>query len=136
MMEVLDMCDGKQAGIGLLVDLKKQRIRIRRTTIHQLGDPEYIQLLVNPEDRIVAIRAVDQETSRDQTHWIGGKLRSHSGNSLDIHSRSFMEALASLVKGLDFGNTYTLSGAILFNARMAVFPLKTIRKMPGEGEVP
>lgn len=127
------MCERKQSDVGILVDLKKQRIRIRRTTVHQLGDPEYIQLLVNPEDRIVAIRAVDHETSRDQTHWIGGKLRSRSGNSIDIHSLSFMEALASLVNGLDFGNSYSLSGTILSGARMAVFPLKTIRKMSGEG---
>ena len=130
------MCEGKQADVGLVVDLKKQRIRIRRTTIHQLGDPEYIQLLVSPEDRIVAIRAVDQETSGDQTHWIGGKLRSHSGRSIDIHSRSFMEALASHVDGLGFGNSYALSGAILASNRMAVFQLKTIRKMSGEREVP
>ena len=130
LLEVLSMCEGKQADVGLVVDLKKQRIRIRRTTIHQLGDPEYIQLLVSPEDRIVAIRAVDQETSGDQTHWIGGKLRSHSGRSIDIHSRSFMEALASL------GNSYALSGAILASNRMAVFQLKTIRKMSGEREVP
>ena len=52
----------------ILVDLKKRRIRIRKSTLHQLGDPEYIQLLVDPTDRMVAIRAVDHETTRDQKH--------------------------------------------------------------------
>lgn len=32
----------------LLIDMKKYRIRIRKQTLHQLGDPSYIQLLINP----------------------------------------------------------------------------------------
>ncbi len=32
----------------LCIDLKKNRIRIHRQTLHLLGDPDYIQLLVNP----------------------------------------------------------------------------------------
>ena len=34
----------------LCIDLKKNRIRIHKLTLHMLGDPEYIQLLVNPQD--------------------------------------------------------------------------------------
>ena len=37
-------------------DLKKNRIRIHKLTLHMLGDPEYIQLLVNPQDSMIAIR--------------------------------------------------------------------------------
>ena len=111
----------------ILVDLKKRRIRIRKSTLHQLGDPEYIQLLVDPTDRMVAIRAVDHETTRDQTHWIGRKLRA-GGKSIEIHSLSFMEALRSLVDGLDFGHSYHISGVLLPNERMAVYKLGTMRE--------
>ena len=45
----------------IVVDLKKFRIRIHRPTLHAIGDPKLIQLLVNPEKRAVAIRAVGHE---------------------------------------------------------------------------
>ena len=38
----------------LCIDLKKNRIRIHKLTLHMLGDPEYIQLLVNPQDSMIA----------------------------------------------------------------------------------
>lgn len=40
----------------LCIDLKKNRIRIHKLTLHMLGDPEYIQLLVNPCTHMIAIR--------------------------------------------------------------------------------
>ena len=40
----------------LCIDLKKNRIRIHKLTLHMLGDPEYIQLLVNPQDSMIAIK--------------------------------------------------------------------------------
>lgn len=40
----------------LCIDLKKKRIRIHKQTLHLLGDPEYIQLLVNPTAKIIAIK--------------------------------------------------------------------------------
>lgn len=51
----------------MCVDLKQFRIRIYKTTLHSLGDPKYIQILVNPNDKAVAIRSVDVEMSGDQT---------------------------------------------------------------------
>ncbi len=46
----------KQKPCISIVDRTKKRIRIHRTTLHLLGDPEYIQLLVNPDSRTIAIR--------------------------------------------------------------------------------
>lgn len=40
----------------LCIDLKKNRIRIHKLTLHLLGDPDYIQLLVNPSEGVIAIR--------------------------------------------------------------------------------
>lgn len=40
----------------LCIDLKKNRIRIHKLTLHMLGDPEYIQLLVNPDSHMIAVK--------------------------------------------------------------------------------
>lgn len=37
------------------IDLKKDRIRIHRATLHMIGDPSFINLLVNPVSRTLAI---------------------------------------------------------------------------------
>ena len=48
-----------QAGIS--IDTKEYRIRIHKRTIHLLGDPEYIQILVNPVKCQIAIRPSTQK---------------------------------------------------------------------------
>ncbi len=35
----------------ICIDFKKNRIRIHRNTLRQIGNPEYIQLLVNPDQK-------------------------------------------------------------------------------------
>ena len=40
----------------LCIDLKKNRIRIHKCTLHLLGNPEYIQILVNPDRHMLALR--------------------------------------------------------------------------------
>ena len=71
------------------IDLKKARIRIFKTTIHALGDPKHIQLLVNPVNKTVAIRSVEKEVSGDQAH----RVKLVSGDSYEIYSRSFISKL-------------------------------------------
>ena len=39
----------------LVIDAKKNRLRIYKTTLHELGDPKYIQLLVDPDQRNLVI---------------------------------------------------------------------------------
>ena len=64
---------------NLSVDLKKGRLRIHKAVLHSLGDPKYIQLLVNPEAMAVAVLRVDAPRSGDPVHKIT-KERLHSEN--------------------------------------------------------
>ena len=47
------MTDSIQTGTIMSIDPKKHRIRIYKSTLHALGDPMYIQLLVSTTRRIV-----------------------------------------------------------------------------------
>ena len=61
---------------SLLIDLKKNRIRIHKATLHLLGDPDYIQFLVNPENLSLVIRcSVKADSLALHIRWnlIGGK---------------------------------------------------------------
>lgn len=44
----------------LSIDLKKSLIRIHRNTLRLLGDPDYIQLMINPNSKMIAIKAGEQ----------------------------------------------------------------------------
>ena len=67
-------------------------ICIHKALFRQLGEPRYIQLLVNPDEGVVAIQTVDKEMSGGQTHRIVEK-RMHSENSYEIYSRPFIRKL-------------------------------------------
>lgn len=126
------MFDRTSEGSVLLVDMKKDRIRIRKATLHQIGDPSYIQLLVNPKTLAVAIRAVDIEISGDQTYRIGRRLKD-SSNYIEIRSRPFIQRLRLIATGLDFGRSYHIFGHIIPNERAAVYYLKTMRPTTEDG---
>ena len=53
---------------AIFIDQKKYRIRIYKRTLHMLGDPKFIQLLINPEDLLIIVRAANQSGS--MTHRI------------------------------------------------------------------
>ena len=55
------MSDTCNAVVTMAVDTKKYGIRIHKALFRQLGEPRYIQLLVNPDDGVVAIQTVEKE---------------------------------------------------------------------------
>lgn len=121
------MPDSQIFETGLSIDLKKYRIRLYKSALHQIGDPKYIQLLVNPFRMAVAVRAVESDGAEAQAHKVSSRLMS-SSNSVEIYSRAFVEKLCAVIGGLDPKYTYLLSGTVLPEKKLAVFSLKTIRK--------
>lgn len=114
--------------VSLSVDMKKYRLRVHKAMLHQLGDPSYIQLLVNPSSKMVAIKAMAKASSGDHAHRVS-KHALLSDNSVEIYSQSFIVKLKEVTPDLDFGTTYRMSGNVLPSAGLAVFSLKSITKV-------
>ena len=119
------MSDNNSPIVLLSVDMKKYRIRIHKATLHLLGDPPYIQLLINPASSIVALKSVYRSTSKDQTHRVPRKTL-RSSNSVEIYSKYFIDRLNELVPDLTDGNCYHMNGTIIPSEKMAVFSFKTL----------
>ena len=49
------MMKSKNTLLSISIDLKKNRIRIHKNTLHAIGSPSYILLLVNPVENSLAI---------------------------------------------------------------------------------
>ena len=120
------MNDFTKQEIAISVDLKKHRIRVYRTTLMLLGYPKYIQLLVNPNSMMIAIRGVDKK-SRD-SHRVNLSIL-QTDNSYELYSTQLIDKLCELLYGLDVNFTYKLTGEYFENANIAVFSLKTMKKI-------
>ena len=73
----------------LCIDLKKNRIRIHKLTLHMLGDPEYIQLLVNPKSSMIAVR---KSVRRD---YLAHRVRTCATTAVNYTVRSFCRPCVS-----------------------------------------
>ena len=119
------MSDQPTIAIHISVDMKKYRIRVHKSTLHQLGDPPYIQLLINPSACIVAVKSVNRSSSKDQTHRVS-KKKLASTNSIEIYSKFFIDKLNELVPDLNDGSCYRMTGSIVSSEKMAIFSFKTL----------
>ena len=47
----------------MTIDLKWNRFRIHKSTLNKMGNPQYVQFLVNPEEMLIAILGSDRPLS-------------------------------------------------------------------------
>ncbi len=102
-----------------IVDRSRKRIRIHRITLHLLGDPEYIQLLVNPASKTIAIR---KGSVNDPLSLRVYPVDSEK-DSFEIRSSVLMKSLKMVFTDLKEGNSYRISGQMDSNNEVAQFRL-------------
>ena len=122
------MMDGDKANSVISIDLKKSRIRIYKSTLHQLNDPQYIQLLVNPTDRILAIRG-DDSRCKESHEVCFSRLRPDI--CYELYSKQLVRTLMTLIPGLEKNYTYRFTGKVLEAKRIALFALDTYQRVEG-----
>lgn len=93
-----------------------------KKTLHLLGEPDYIQLLVNPDDLFIAIRPVGKKAKL--AHKIDWSRPAHS--SYELYSKNLIETLAKVCPGWDKNKNYKLIGEIVESENVAMFDLKSV----------
>lgn len=104
----------------LVFDLKKNRIRIHKKTLHLLGDPDYVQFLVNPETKTIAIRAREHEdktTEKIRWQYIGGR------QCCEFYSKFLIMRLRYYCYNWDSKCLYRVTGAMFPEENIAAFRL-------------
>ena len=109
------------------LDMKKFRIRIYKATLNLLGPPKYI-LLVNPTERIVAVRGLEERCK--ESHEVSF-THLKPDNSYELYSKQLILTLMSLLPDLEKDCTYRLSGEAHIDEKIAFFPLNTIQRVEG-----
>ena len=107
----------------IFIDQKRNRIRIYKRTLHILGDPKFIQLLINPEDLLIIVRAANQSSS--MTHRIA--LENFvSKQSYELTSKQLIQGMQRVCVNWNAGESYRILGEIVHSENIVRFDLRNI----------
>lgn len=110
------------------IDFKKNRVRIHKESLRLIGDPKYIQFLVNVKESLVAIRGIDADRRGSHAHRVNRAILA-SDFSFEIYSQSFTEKLRTTFDGFDEICTYRLTGTVHPKDRAVVFSIDSLQKV-------
>lgn len=117
--------------VSISIDLKKDRIRIHRATLHKLGDPKLIQLFVSP-DCNVAIKAVDHIVPEGQEIKVNLEKLPSDG-SFEVYSAILIERMRKTKPNLfQNGYAYRLIGKVNREKKVALFPIDSMIRIENE----
>ena len=108
--------------INLAIDLKYFRLRINRKTLQELGCPRFIQFMVNPLTKTIALRSVEDMSAPDQTCRIDWSRLRRKGY-IEVKSKFFLQTLCTEVVGMSEGKSYKVNGISIPSEGMVVFSL-------------
>ena len=103
------------------IDLKKNRIRIHKTTLHMIGDPSFINLLVNPKEKLFAIK---KSSAKDKSAL---RIRSNQlddGNCVECGCRDLILLLNDIDNSWQINSSYRIYGKYNKGECLAQFSIK------------
>lgn len=115
----------KQTQALLTLDPVRNRIHIHRQTIRLMGNPAYVQFLVNPEELYIAVLGSDKPILGGTANKV--RLSDTTQQSVEFYSAILLNNLSEMVGGFDLRFNYRLAGEIDQINRVAYFSLKTVR---------
>lgn len=113
------MINVKDDQIAILLDWRKNRIRIYKETLYQLGKPSNICLLVNPEKMTIAIKAT--EYNEGITHKVDWDNLTGE-RCFELYSKPFLVKLFNLKNDWDDEHNYRIHGIV--NKKMGIAEFK------------
>ncbi len=102
----------------LSIDLKKNRIRIHKQTLHMMGDPEFIQLLINPDNHTIAVRRSIRQD------YLAHKVKREqltSKNCYELYSTDLVNTLCKVNTEWNRNEAYRIYGYFFENEGLARF---------------
>ena len=115
----------------IFIDQKKNRIRVFKSTLNMLGYPAFIQLLVNPESRNIAVRsALAEDVLAHRVRWKKlGDMQSY-----ELYSSSLIHKIQTICKDWEHGKSYRLLGSLYHSENIAVSDLREAILVQGNKE--
>lgn len=118
------MNDALRSRPTISIDQNRNRIRIYKRTLHLLGDPTFIQLLVNPGSLTIVIRSSKQAES--MSHRIVWK-NLFGRQSCELYSKYLIKELHKVCANWETDKTYRLLGTLIPSENIVQFDLRNIQ---------
>lgn len=109
----------------IVIDGKNSRIRIHRSTLHLLGDPEYIQLLVNPERLTLAILSSQKMKTANAIRWD----RIAESKSCELYSKILIRQLGNICPNWKMDGKYRLYGVCISDGLLIQFDMASAEEV-------
>ena len=117
---------------SLLLDLQNNLIRIHRNTLSLLGNPEYIQILVNPDTALIAIRGCNKDDYRsERIRW--DTLRDNN-KSCEFYSKSLIETIRKVFFNNIDTHKYRITGKYVNSENLTLFNINAHKIMQEDEE--
>ena len=108
----------------LTLDTKKYRLRVYKATIHQIGDPKLIQLLIHPEKKLIAIQSGSPKVEMRYKIKVEKQML-NADDSVEMYSKDLICRILKVCPEIKSGYSYNLTGRIIVSKETAVFSLST-----------
>jgi len=114
--------------IAITIDPKQNRIRFYRAFLKELGKPQYVELMIDPEKKILAVK------KGEATLYYTAKLNSHvkKEHCYELHCQNLIKELFKLLKWTDTNYSYKVIGTMDEVSQTAFFNLTTATKIDNE----
>lgn len=117
---------------SLLLDLQNNLIRIHRNTLSLLGNPEYIQILVNPDTALIAIRGCNKDDYRsERIRW--DTLRDNN-KSCEFYSKSLIKTIRKVFFNNIDTHKYRITGKYVNSENLTLFNINAHKIMQEDEE--
>ena len=110
----------------ICIDPKKSRIRIHKATLNALGNPPYVQILINPDSRIIIVHTAHSEDSL-AIRVVYPKLVS---DSFELYSRELFRSLKDIAPDMRMSTSFRIAGQYRSRENLALFPLDEMTEVP------
>ena len=110
----------------IAIDLKQNRIRIHKGSLHLLGNPEYVQFLVNPTKRnLILIPSINSDHLAHHIRWYTDTVQ----RECCFYSKDLTHEICGLAINWDEDSTYRLVGRYISSNNALLFSLKDSYKV-------
>lgn len=114
----------------LTIDLKKRRLRLYKQTLCAIGDPEFIQFLVEPRTgRMVIKSSCEKARYSQRIYWTNLKDK---GQCCEFYSKLLLDLIKINFFPADKVCTYRVYGSISGGKSMIMFNLNNIEPLNDE----
>ena len=97
---------GDTASPVVVIDCPRNRIRIHRTALHLLGNPDYVALLVNPSNLTFAIVPSEKSQISHAVRW----ERLLSNRCFELYSKPLIQQLCRVCPGWNNSEQFRMTG--------------------------